>query len=86
MVREHVGPVAAFKLAVSVRGLPITRSGKIMRKSVADLARNKLKKVSMLNLSVLVLKKVFFQISGTVVDASVYTEIEEALRKLGFCQ
>lgn len=46
MIREHVGPVAAFKLAAAVRALPLTRSGKIMRKSIADLARNKLKNVS----------------------------------------
>ncbi|KAG5895128.1 hypothetical protein JTB14_008563 [Gonioctena quinquepunctata] len=46
MVREQVGPVAAFKIAISIRGLPLTRSGKICRKSIADLARNKLKKIS----------------------------------------
>lgn len=45
MVREHMGPVAAFRLAVGVKALPTTRSGKICRKSIADLARNKLKKV-----------------------------------------
>ncbi|KAL3290350.1 hypothetical protein HHI36_023693 [Cryptolaemus montrouzieri] len=41
MVRELVGPIAAFRLAAAVRGLPHTRSGKICRKSIADLARNK---------------------------------------------
>lgn len=41
MVRELVGPIAAFRLAVAVNGLPRTRSGKICRKSIADLARNK---------------------------------------------
>lgn len=45
MVREHMGPVAAFRLAVGVKALPTTRSGKICRKSIADLARNKMKKV-----------------------------------------
>lgn len=41
MVREMVGPIAAFRLATSVRGLPHTRSGKICRKSISDLAKNK---------------------------------------------
>jgi len=41
LVRELVGPVAAFKLVVSVKALPKTRSGKTARKTIADLARNK---------------------------------------------
>ncbi|KAK9890129.1 hypothetical protein WA026_008938 [Henosepilachna vigintioctopunctata] len=41
MVRQLVGPIAAFRLAVAVTGLPHTRSGKICRKSISDLARNK---------------------------------------------
>jgi propionyl-CoA synthetase len=41
LVRELVGPVAAFRLVGSVETLPKTRSGKIARKSVSDLARNK---------------------------------------------
>ncbi|XP_074032987.1 acyl-CoA synthetase short-chain family member 3, mitochondrial isoform X3 [Leptinotarsa decemlineata] len=69
LVRENVGPVAAFKIAISVRGLPLTRSGKICRKSIADLARNKMKKIP-----------------PTVVDISVYKDIEEALKKLGYCK
>ncbi|XP_066158659.1 acyl-CoA synthetase short-chain family member 3, mitochondrial [Euwallacea fornicatus] len=68
MVREHMGAVASFRLAVGVKALPTTRSGKICRKSIADLARNKLKKIP-----------------STVLDSSVYKEIEETLRKLGFC-
>lgn len=48
MVREHIGPVASFKLTASVTALPLTRSGKIMRKSISNLARNKLKSVSCL--------------------------------------
>ncbi|XP_030756892.1 acyl-CoA synthetase short-chain family member 3, mitochondrial isoform X3 [Sitophilus oryzae] len=68
MVRENMGAVASFRLAAAVRGLPTTRSGKICRKSISDLARNKLKKIP-----------------GTVLDPTVYKEIEEALRKLGFC-
>lgn len=45
MVRELIGPIASFRLAVSVRGLPRTRSGKTCRKSIADLARDKQIKV-----------------------------------------
>lgn len=41
MVRELVGPIAAFRMAAAVRGLPRTRSGKTCRKSISDLARNK---------------------------------------------
>ncbi|ENN70351.1 hypothetical protein YQE_12859, partial [Dendroctonus ponderosae] len=67
LVREHMGPVASFRLAVGVKALPTTRSGKLCRKSIADLARNKMKKVP-----------------STVMDPTVYKEIEEALRKIGF--
>lgn len=45
MVRELIGPIAAFRLSVAVRGLPRTRSGKTCRKSISDLARNKFVKV-----------------------------------------
>ncbi|XP_060529116.1 acyl-CoA synthetase short-chain family member 3, mitochondrial [Cylas formicarius] len=45
MVRENFGAVAAFKLAISVKQLPMTRSGKICRKSISDLARGKLMKI-----------------------------------------
>lgn len=41
LVRELVGPVAAFKLVDAVEALPKTRSGKTARKSIADLARGK---------------------------------------------
>ncbi|CAH0554807.1 unnamed protein product [Brassicogethes aeneus] len=67
-VRNVIGPVACFKLCASVRALPMTRSGKICRKSIADLSRNKLKKIS-----------------ATVVDSTVYDDIEVILRKMGFC-
>ncbi|XP_021942773.1 acyl-CoA synthetase short-chain family member 3, mitochondrial isoform X2 [Zootermopsis nevadensis] len=46
MVRELIGPIAAFHVAAAVTGLPRTRSGKTARKSIADLARNKLVKIS----------------------------------------
>ena len=40
MVREKVGPVAAFKIAVVVKRLPKTRSGKILRGTVRKIADN----------------------------------------------
>jgi len=41
MVRERIGPVAAFKLAVVVDRLPKTRSGKILRGTMQSIADNK---------------------------------------------
>ena len=38
MVRERVGPVAAFKRAVVVPGLPKTRSGKTLRRTLRQMA------------------------------------------------
>lgn len=38
LVREKIGPVAAFKLAVVVNRLPKTRSGKILRATMAHIA------------------------------------------------
>ncbi len=40
-VRNRIGPVAAFKLAVVVERLPKTRSGKILRATMADIADGK---------------------------------------------
>jgi len=40
MVREKVGPVAAFKTAIVVKRLPKTRSGKILRGTVRKIADN----------------------------------------------
>ncbi len=37
-MREKIGPVAAFKLAVVVDRLPKTRSGKILRATMAKIA------------------------------------------------
>ena len=37
MVREKVGPVAAFKIAIVVKRLPKTRSGKVLRGTVRKL-------------------------------------------------
>ena len=41
MIRKDVGAVAAFRLSVKVPDLPRTRSGKIPRKTMADLASGK---------------------------------------------
>ncbi len=38
MVREKIGPVAAFKTATVVQGLPKTRSGKILRGTMQKIA------------------------------------------------
>jgi propionyl-CoA synthetase len=38
MVRDTIGPVAAFKRAVQVERLPKTRSGKILRKIMRAIA------------------------------------------------
>tara|TARA_B100001250_G_C19611736_1_gene705263 strand:- start:503 stop:922 length:420 start_codon:yes stop_codon:yes gene_type:complete len=38
MVREKVGPVAAFKTAIVVNRLPKTRSGKILRGTIRKIA------------------------------------------------
>jgi propionyl-CoA synthetase len=38
MVRERIGPVAAFKLAITVPRLPKTRSGKILRGTMKKIA------------------------------------------------
>ncbi|MCH7937563.1 MAG: propionyl-CoA synthetase [Proteobacteria bacterium] len=40
MVRDRIGPVAAFKKAVVVNGLPKTRSGKILRGTMQKIADN----------------------------------------------
>ena len=38
LVREKVGPVASFKLAITVARLPKTRSGKILRGTIKKMA------------------------------------------------
>ena len=38
MLRDKVGPVAAFKTAIVVKRLPKTRSGKILRGTVRKIA------------------------------------------------
>jgi propionyl-CoA synthetase len=41
LVRRHIGPVAAFRRAVVVDRLPKTRSGKILRATMRDIADGK---------------------------------------------
>ncbi len=41
LVREKIGPVAAFKMACVVDRLPKTRSGKILRATMANIADGK---------------------------------------------
>jgi propionyl-CoA synthetase len=38
MVRERLGPIAFFKKAVMVKGLPKTRSGKVLRTIIRSIA------------------------------------------------
>jgi propionyl-CoA synthetase len=38
MVRDKIGPVASFKQAIVVERLPKTRSGKILRGTMAKIA------------------------------------------------
>ena len=38
LVRDKIGPVAAFKLAITVARLPKTRSGKILRGTIKKIA------------------------------------------------
>uniref|UniRef100_A0A673ITQ0 Acyl-CoA synthetase short-chain family member 3, mitochondrial n=1 Tax=Sinocyclocheilus rhinocerous TaxID=307959 RepID=A0A673ITQ0_9TELE len=46
LVRDTIGPVAAFKKVVFVKALPKTRSGKIPRSSLANLVNHKPYKIS----------------------------------------
>ena len=41
LVRDWIGPVAAFRTALVVERLPKTRSGKIMRRLLRDIAEGK---------------------------------------------
>ena len=40
MVRDKIGPVAAFKLVIVIKRLPKTRSGKILRGTIRKIADN----------------------------------------------
>ena len=45
MVRERIGPVAAFKVATVVNTLPKTRSGKILRGTMQKIADSEAHKI-----------------------------------------
>jgi len=45
LVRNMMGPITSFRAAAAITALPKTRSGKIIRKSIATLARSKQIKV-----------------------------------------
>jgi propionyl-CoA synthetase len=45
MVRERIGPVASFKTVTTVKRLPKTRSGKILRGTIRKIADNEAYKV-----------------------------------------
>ena len=38
LVRDKIGPVAAFKLAITINRLPKTRSGKVLRGTMKKIA------------------------------------------------
>ena len=38
MIRDAIGPIAAFRLALTVKCLPKTRSGKILRSTIQKIA------------------------------------------------
>tara|TARA_B100001093_G_C26261512_1_gene772965 strand:- start:211 stop:636 length:426 start_codon:yes stop_codon:yes gene_type:complete len=40
MVRDAIGPVAAFKIVIVIKRLPKTRSGKILRGTIRKIADN----------------------------------------------
>ncbi|MBP9233812.1 MAG: hypothetical protein KBF30_03995, partial [Hyphomonadaceae bacterium] len=40
LVRDKIGPVAAFKMVVTIKRLPKTRSGKILRGTMQKIADN----------------------------------------------
>ena len=45
MVRDSIGPVAAFKIVIVIKRLPKTRSGKILRGTIRKIADNEEYKV-----------------------------------------
>jgi propionyl-CoA synthetase len=45
MVRDTIGPVAAFKTVIVIKRLPKTRSGKILRGTIRKIADNEEYKV-----------------------------------------
>ena len=58
MVRKDIGAVAAFKMAIQVKDIPRTRSGKTPRKSLAELAAGQNYKVRITTYKYLVCKRI----------------------------
>lgn len=93
-VREHVGPVAAFKLVIFVPALPKTRSGKIARGTLAALADGKPFKVNIpVHVKMQVLRPphthvspLNSQIPPTIEDPNVYSAIKEAMQRIGLAK
>jgi len=72
MVRERVGPVAFFKAAVVVDRLPKTRSGKILRKTMKQIADG--------------ITGSALKVPPTIEEPAVLQEIETALKTIGFAK
>ena len=77
-VRDEIGPVAAFKLAVRVARLPKTRSGKILRGTIRKIARARRSTIFWL------FDGEDWQMPATIDDPVILDEITEALKTLGY--
>ena len=69
LVREKIGPVAAFKIAVVIERLPKTRSGKILRGTMNKIADG-----------------LDYKMPATIDDPAILSEIEAALKAIGYAQ
>jgi propionyl-CoA synthetase len=69
MVRDQIGPVAAFKTATVVKRLPKTRSGKVLRGIMQKIADSQ-----------------EYKMPATIDDPATLSEIEEALRMVGYAK
>ncbi len=69
LMREKIGPVAAFKTATVIERLPKTRSGKILRGTMRKIADVEA-----------------YKVPPTIDDPEILSEIETALRGLGYAQ
>ncbi|MCZ6860057.1 MAG: propionyl-CoA synthetase [Alphaproteobacteria bacterium] len=67
LVREKIGPVAAFKTATVIERLPKTRSGKILRGTMNKIADG-----------------LDYKAPATIDDPEILTEIEAALKEIGY--
>ncbi len=67
LVREKIGPVAAFKTATVIERLPKTRSGKILRGTMNKIADG-----------------LDYKVPATIDDPAILTEIEAALKAIGY--